>query len=255
MLDRVQLKMEARAITKNARVSAYLFTLLYLAIGLVLDSLDWLTSGSSDVLVYMETYMPEVDVSFYPTSPLSLPPVVSGFISIVVSLVGVVLSAGYILYAMSVRKGLETPYATMFDGFLFAGKIILLSIVQYIFIFLWSLLFIIPGFIAGYRYRFALYNLCENPEMGVMEALNMSKAQTRGHKWELFVLDLSWIGWNILCTLTLGILSIWIAPYIQQTDIGYFQAIKEMSGIGYQPPRDDQFHSDDRFDGPQEPRW
>ncbi len=255
MLDRVQLKMEARAITKNARVSAYLFTLLYLAIGLVLDSLDWLTSGSSDVLVYMETYMPEVDVSFYPTSPLSLPPVVSGFISIVVSLVAVVLSAGYILYAMSVRKGLETPYATMFDGFLFAGKIILLSIVQYIFIFLWSLLFIIPGFIAGYRYRFALYNLCENPEMGVMEALNMSKAQTRGHKWELFVLDLSWIGWNILCTLTLGILSIWIAPYIQQTDIGYFQAIKEMSGIGYQPPRDDQFHSDDRFDGPQEPRW
>ena len=255
MLDRVQLKMEARAITKNARVSAYLFTLLYLAIGLVLDSLDWLTSGSSDVLVYMETYMPEVDVSFYPTSPLSLPPVVSGFISIVVSLVAVVLSAGYILYAMSVRKGLETPYATMFDGFLFAGKIILLSIVQYIFIFLWSLLFIIPGFIAGYRYRFALYNLCENPEMGVMEALNMSKAQTRGHKWELFVLDLSWIGWNILCTLTLGILSIWIAPYIQQTDIGYFQAIKEMSGIGYQPPRDDQFHSDDRFDDPQEPRW
>ena len=255
MLDRIQLKMEARAITKNARVSAYLFTLLYLAIGLVLDSLDWLTSGSSDVLVYMETYMPEVDVSFYPTSPLSLPPVVSGFISIVVSLVAVVLSAGYILYAMSVRKGLETPYATMFDGFLFAGKIILLSIVQYIFIFLWSLLFIIPGFIAGYPYRFALYNLCENPEMGVMEALNMSKAQTRGHKWELFVLDLSWIGWNILCTLTLGILSIWIAPYIQQTDIGYFQAIKEMSGIGYQPPRDDQFHSDDRFDGPQEPRW
>lgn len=255
MLDRVQLKMEAKAITKNAKVSAYLFTLLYLAIGLVLDSLDWLTSGSSDVLVYMETYMPEVDVSFYPTSPLSLPPVVSGFISIVTGLVAVVLSAGYILYAMSVRKGLETPYATMFDGFLFAGKIILLSIVQYIFIFLWSLLFIIPGFIAGYRYRFALYNLCENPEMGVMEALNMSKAQTRGHKWELFVLDLSWIGWNILCTLTLGILSIWIAPYIQQTDIGYFQAIKEMSGIGYQPPRDDQFHSDDRFDGPQEPRW
>ena len=67
--------------------------------------------------------------------------------------------------------------------------------------FLWSLLFIIPGIIAGYRYRFALYNLCENPEMGVMEALNMSKAQTRGHKWELFVLDLSFLGWELLCTL------------------------------------------------------
>ena len=256
MLDRVQLKMEAKAITKNAKVSAYLFTLLYLAIGLALDGVDWLVSGGTrnDVVTYAENYM-GVDVSVYLNSPLALPAAVSGFISIVVSLVTVVLSAGYILYALNVRKGLETPYSTMFDGFLFVGKIILLSIVQYIFIFLWSLLFIIPGIIAGYRYRFALYNLCENPEMGVMEAINMSKAQTRGHKWELFVLDLSWIGWNLLCALTLGILSIWISPYIQQTDIGYFQAIKEMSGIGYQPPRDDQFHSDDRFDGPQEPRW
>ncbi len=46
---------------------------------------------------------------------------------------------------------------------------------QYIFIFLWTLLFIIPGFIAAYRYRFAVSNLCENPDMGVMEAINMSK--------------------------------------------------------------------------------
>ena len=46
---------------------------------------------------------------------------------------------------MNVRKGLITPYTTLFDGFLFAGKIILLEIVQYIFVFLWSLLFIIPG--------------------------------------------------------------------------------------------------------------
>ena len=83
-----------------------------------------------------------------------------------------------------------------------------------------------------------------------MEALNMSKAQTRGHKWELFVLDLSFIGWSILCSLTLGILSIWIMPYMQQTDIGYFEAIKRMSGIGSHKPEDDgQFHSDDRFDG------
>ena len=127
---------------------------------------------------------------------------------------------------------------------------ILLQIVMGIFVFLWSMLFIIPGIVAGYRYRFALYNLCDNPSIGVMEALNMSKAQTRGHKWELFVLDLSFIGWSILCSLTLGILSIWIMPYMQQTDIGYFEAIKRMSGIGFHEPEDDgQFHSDDRFDG------
>ena len=253
MLDRVQLKYEAKAITKNAAVSAYLFTLLYLAIGLVISGIDWLISGApqTQLVSYVEDYMPEFSMYLELTEPvLHLPTVVAGFLSIVLSLVSAVLSAGYILYTMSVRRGIVTPYSTMFDGFLFAGKVILLQIVISIFVFLWSLLFIIPGIIDGYRYRFALYNLCENPEIGVMEALNMSKAQTRGHKWELFVLDLSFIGWNLLCGLTLGILSIWITPYIQQTDIGYFEAIKQMSGVGYQPPRDDgEFHQDTRFDG------
>lgn len=252
MLDRVQLKCEAKAITKNARVSAYLFTLLFLGIGLGISGIDWLITGGPQVEVsaYVADYMPDLSGYFPSAAPvLPLPAALAGFVSIVLSLVSIVLSAGYIQYTMSVRKGIVTPYTVMFDGFLFAGKIILLQIVMSIFIFLWSLLLIIPGIIAGYRYRFALYNLCDDPGMGVMEALNMSKAQTRGHKWELFVLDLSWIGWNILCGLTLGILSIWITPYIQQTDIGYFQAIKQMSGVGAQPPQEDgQFHTDNRFD-------
>lgn len=250
MLDRVQLKLEAKAITKNARVSAYLFTLLYLVIILVLEGLDWLASGGM-MAEYAYLYGDlEIMELFQYLPRLFLPPVAITFISIVISLVSAILGTGYILYTMNVRKGLETPYATLFDGFLFAGKVILLQIVMGIFVFLWSMLFIIPGIIAGYRYRFALYNLCENPKIGVMEAIDMSKAQTRGHKWELFVLDLSFLGWIILCSLTLGILNIWIMPYMQQTDIGYFEAIKRMSGIGFHEPEDDgQFHSDDRFDG------
>ena len=253
MLDRVQLKYEAKAITKNAQVSAYVFTLLFLGISLGINGIDWLISGGTqaEMAAYAENYMPEFSQYLQFSGPLvQLPPLIAGFLSIVLSLVSMVLSAGYVLYTMRVRKGMIAPYTTLFDGFLFVGKIILLEIVISIFVFLWTLLFIIPGIVAGYRYRFALYNLCENPEIGVMEALNMSKAQTRGHKWELFVLDLSFIGWNLLCSLTLGILSIWIMPYIQQTDIGYFQAIKQLSGVGALPPREDGgFHTDDRFDG------
>ncbi len=249
MLDRVQLKAEAKSITKNAQVSAYLFTLLYLAISAALNGVNWLTDNNAGTVLTRWSETTGVDLSIYVTLPLlRLPPLVATGVTIAISLVSAVLGAGYLLYIMGVRKGQEMPYATLFDGFLFAGKVILLQIVISIFVFLWSLLFIIPGIIAGYRYRFALYNLCENPNVGIMEALNMSKVQTRGHKWELFVLDLSFLGWNILCALTLGILSIWIMPYIQQTDIGYFEAIKQMSGVGYQPPRDDgEFHEDDRF--------
>ena len=106
------------------------------------------------------------------------------------------------------------------------------------------------GIVAAYRYRFAMLNLCENPEIGVMEALNMSKAQTLGFKWQLFVLDLSFIGWNILVSLTLGILDIWVAPYRAQANIAFFQEIKKIKGVGFFPPRpedDDQFRPHDPF--------
>ena len=101
---------------------------------------------------------------------------------------------------------------------------------QYIFIFLWSLLFIVPGIIAAYRYRFALYNLCENPEMGVMEALNMSKAQTLGFKGQLFVLDLSFIGWYLLSGLTAGILLIWLVSLSDADGHGLLPADQEHQG-------------------------
>ena len=88
----------------------------------------------------------------------------------------------------------------MFDGFSFVGKIIVLELVMSLFISLWSMLFVIPGIVAAYRYRFAVYNLCENPGIGVMEALDMSKRQTWGYKGQLFVLDWSYFGWKLLAT-------------------------------------------------------
>lgn len=99
-----------------------------------------------------------------------------------------VLSAGFVLYCMAVRRGQRAEFLTLFDGFSFVGKVIGLNIVIGVFTFLWSLLFVIPGIIASYRYRFALYNLYENPGIGIMEALDMSKQQTVGYKSQLFVL-------------------------------------------------------------------
>ena len=61
----------------------------------------------------------------------------------------------------------------MFDGFSLVGKIILLYIVEFFFVLLWSILLLVPGIIAAYRYRFAIYNLCENPGIGLMEAIAM----------------------------------------------------------------------------------
>lgn len=248
MLNRIELKLNAKAITKSARVSAYQMTLLYLVIRFVLGLADNYASADEGTWVEIGDMQFQVQSLFHHAA---FPTPVVVFVSVLVWLLGCVLAAGYVLYHQGVRRGEEMPISSLFDGFGFVGKIVLLNLVMTVFVALWSMLFIIPGIIAGYRYRFALYNLCENPELGVMDALNMSKAQTKGYKLDLFVLDLTFIGWSLLCGLTLGILSIWITPYIQQTDLGYFEAIKAEKGIGripgQDPGEDDTFRPDDRF--------
>lgn len=258
LLDRVSLKNEAKGILRGARVSPYLFTLLFMGISLVLTAVSDFVSFDED-MIHNIYYSTGVDLSFL-VLHRAFPAALVTFVSILVSLLGVLLNAGYYRYHLAVRRGEEVPYLGLFDGFSFAGKLILLALVQYIFIFLWTLLFIVPGIIAAYRYRFALYNLCENPDMGVMEALNMSKAQTMGFKGQLFVLDLTFIGWYLLSGLTAGILLIWLVPYRMQTEMGYFQQIKNIKGIGYfpeqpRPENDDTFRPNDPFGGGDNSQW
>lgn len=179
-IDRRQCKLEAAELLREAQVSPKAMTALYMGILLVLNLFSAL-----------------LDTGFF-----------SSFISILVSLIGIVLAAGYALYCMAVRRGERAEFLALFDGFSFVGKLILLTIVMSFFIFLWSLLFIIPGFIAAYRYSFALFNLYEDPDLGVMEALEMSKRQTMGYKAQLFTLDLSYLGWTLLATVPALLLSV-----------------------------------------------
>ena len=113
---------------------------------------------------------------------------------------------------MAIRRDERAEFPTLFDGFSFVGKVIGLNIVIMVFTFLWSMLFVIPGIVAAYRYRFALYNLYENPGIGVMEALDMSKRQTTGYKMQLFMLDLSYFGWTFLAALPAALLE-WCVSY------------------------------------------
>ena len=228
VLDRASLKQESKALLKTARVNPYLFTLLVLAVTLVISGISNYMN-MDDEFAYLYSVQYGIDLSFLALHR-AFPALVVLFVSVVCALLNMVLEAGVSLYHLGIRRGEEMPYVTLFDGFSFAGKIILLSIVQYIFVFLWTLLFIVPGIVAAYRYRFAILNL--------------------GFKWQLFVLDLSFIGWGLLASLTLGILNIWLLPYMAQSNIAFFQEIKKAKGIGFFPPRpedDGQFHPHDPF--------
>ena len=173
-IDRAALKAQTRELLQTAQVSPKGMTALYCACLFLLSLLEALIPG---------------------------PELVSTFLSILTTLAEWILAAGFAFYCMDIRRRERSEYAVLFDGFSFTGKIIALNIVINLFVFLWSMLFVVPGFIAYYRYRFALYNLCENPGLSVMEALDMSKRQTQGWKLELLKLDLSYLGWIVLSLL------------------------------------------------------
>ena len=236
MIDRRRQKEEARAVLRTAVSSPWIFSLVFLLITGVLTLVNDYTSGS--FVTSLQRIDPSIPIPAFLQRAAAIPRPAVIFVSIFVPLCNALLSAGSNLYHLGIRSAREMPLSTLFDGFGQAGRIIVLALLQYIFIFLWSMLFIIPGIIAAYRYRFAMYDLLENPELSPMEALRMSSAQTYGYKTDLFVMDLSFLGWYILAALTLGILSIWVTPYHTQTEVGYFRTAKRTKGIGYLPPED-----------------
>ncbi len=98
---------------------------------------------------------------------------------------------------------------------------------QGLYIFLWSLLFWIPGIIKAYSYMMVPYIIAENSNLDRKRVFKISRKMMRGHKWEAFVLGLSFLGWNLLGALTGGILNIfYVNPYMHATYAEFYSAVK-----------------------------
>ena len=106
------------------------------------------------------------------------------------------------------------------------GKKLVVSILRTVFMTLWCFLFIIPGIVYNYSSYFSFQIMCENPNLKPMEALKLSKKMVAGNRSELFALDLSFIGWWILCGISFGIASIYAIPYYLTTQALYYENFK-----------------------------
>lgn len=96
-----------------------------------------------------------------------------------------------------------------------------------LYVALWSLLLVVPGIIKSLEYSMVEYLIAEDPTLTAKEALAKSKAMMQGHKWNAFVLQLSFLGWDILSGLTLGLLNVfYVAPYKMLTDAALYQKLK-----------------------------
>ncbi len=136
------------------------------------------------------------------------------------------LTLGTAKVVLSMTKGNGVQFDDLFSGFSQFGQSVILYLMIAIFTFLWSLLFFIPGIIKGLSYSMAYYILAENPNMTASEALDESKRITTGYKGDLFILQLSFIPWFLLCGITFGIAAIYVLPYMQTTLANFYHSIK-----------------------------
>ena len=293
---------EAKALAKQAMRTTYphpmLVTLVYLLLTSVLTSLV-----SSLVTDPFTTFYYYVWDGVYAVEDLIrvllTPRNVASFlvIQLLITVYQWIMSFGYTSYVLRMARNEQPNYWNLLDGFRTIGRAFLVYLLIYIFTTLWSLLFLVPAFIVmlvsalggpmlmflalllviaaailsvivTYRYRLAVYFLLDNPEMGALAAITESKRAMMGWKGELFIQDLSFLGWwlllslasllafslgsifglgvgGLLSFLTVKIASLWFNPYIWGTEANFYDWVvhsrysyRDNSGpdAGYQSP-------------------
>ena len=162
---------------------------------------------------------------------------ITSIVSMIISAILEVATIG--VYIKMSRSPEPVAFSDFIEGFNNWARATLGALWQYLWVFLWTLLFIIPGIIKTIAYSQMYYIIAEYKDVSVTKAMRISIEITKGHKWDLFVMYLSFLGWEILAAFTLGILNLWLLPYINMTYINAYHALmKEAIESGRIKPED-----------------
>lgn len=200
-------KNAALAALKGKWAPAVLCAVVYMVIACAVSLSSELVDASSATGVVMTVSLASMVLSIMVASPLGV-----GYYNAHKELL---LNGDDKLVASSFRIGFSN-WAHNVWGMLLMG----------IFVFLWTLLLIIPGIIKAFAYALVPYILVDNPELSANEAINLSMKMMKGHKFDYFWLCLSFIGWILLGLLTLGIGYFWLIPYMYTTYAAFYQDVK-----------------------------
>lgn len=150
--------------------------------------------------------------------------------SLLATLITLPLSYGILVLFLDFARGEKIENSKLFDGYKYGlQRIFTTGLLQLIYTVLWYLLLIIPGIIKSYSYSMTYYILKDNPELKNNAAIEKSMQMMDGHKMDLFLLHLSFIGWAILCLLTMGIGFIFLIPYIYTAQAHFYEDLKKQS--------------------------
>lgn len=250
-MNRREIKITAKEAAKQAGKAAKLVTLVFLLIQLGLNGLQLLTnfltsrtSGGGSISDALAADTRNKAIVY--------------IIMVIVGIVGVLLSIGYTRIALQVHRREPVPMESLLEGFQIPGRVIGLRLLRALLMLMWTYAILIPAIIllsipitpldrmtesdtwfvmylvvllivavavstaVSYRYWGATYILLDHPDYTVRECIRAATEMTRGHRMELFLLDLSLLPWNLLCILTAGILYIWKMPYIAAVYAGAY---------------------------------
>lgn len=156
--------------------------------------------------------------------------------AVIYFVLGSFIGVGYAKFNLNLVDKKNAAFETLFEYFSHWKTTTIARLLRALYVFLWSLLFIIPGIVAGFSYAMTDYILAEDPELTADEAISQSKSIMMGNKWRFFCLQFSFIGWDILATLAFGIGHLWLTPYKQAAYAAFY---REVSGTEFYPEEDE----------------
>ena len=153
------------------------------------------------------------------------------FIGVLVVLFTLPIAYGFAILMLQLYRGGEVDFGVMFEGFSDYSRILSTKLLQIIYLILWMLLFVIPGIIKCYSYAMTDFILKDEPTIRNNAAIEKSMAMMNGNKMKLFLLDLSFLGWAILCAFTFGIGYFFLQPYMMTSRAAFYQDLKAQQTV------------------------
>lgn len=220
-MDRIRIKQEAKMCVEGNRWALWKPTLVVAIITIAISTL--LATGlllyfGSDYLLSMDY---EYMVEYIQNSSAST------IANLLASIITAPLSYGLIMYYVEFERAEQANINIIFKPFQYVIKVFVINVFINILVSIGSMLLIIPGIIMAAAFSCVPYIYMKHPELGVMDMVSHAWRMMKGHKFEYIILELSFLGWHLLGTITCGLAYIWIIPYYQMTLVKFFNAIDE----------------------------
>lgn len=247
-IDRRAIKAAARERLGAARPRPYLEGLLFFIAAGALTAISYLLLTTKLTESAVETYLKYVYVGRYQDAVSYLatlnPSTTDYLVSRGLDIFRGLIAAGFSLFALNTLRRDEASLWNLLDGFGRFFPLFLLLLIKALLLYLWTSLLIIPGIFAFYRYRLSVYLLLDHPELNPFQCILLSGQMMRGKKWQLLLLDLSFLGWAFLGFLPLslgssfglaglilgalgsGAILAWLLPYYELSCAGFYEAVK-----------------------------